>query len=202
MKAEQLEAVPRLRGRTLMNTKQGGRMESRARFLGHAIHPILIVFPLGLLSTAVLFDVLHLITRNPVWSTVSFWMIVAGIVGGLVAALFGLIDFLAIPSGTRARKIGIIHGITNLIVVILFGGSWLLRRDYPTEPSSAALACSFLGVVLASAGGWFGGELVECLAVGVDPEANLNAPNSLTTHQTSGRRKAQEAAPRGDGRKL
>src|SRR5258705_8799722 len=44
-------------------------MESRARFLGHAIHPILIVFPLGLLSTAVLFDVLHLITRNPVWST-------------------------------------------------------------------------------------------------------------------------------------
>ena len=142
-------------------------MESKARFLGHAIHPILIVFPLGLLSTAVIFDMIHLITRNPLWSTLSFWMIAVGIVGGLVAALFGLIDFLAIPSATRARKIGTIHGITNLIVVILFAGSWLLRRDFPAEPSNAALACSFLGVVLASVGGWFGGELVERLGVGV-----------------------------------
>jgi len=154
-------------------------MESRARFLGHAIHPILIVFPLGLLSTAVIVDVIHLITGNPEWSTMSFWMIAFGIIGGLVAALFGLIDFLAIPSGTRARTIGVVHGITNLLVVILFVASWLLRRDHPTDPGSAALVCSFLGVGLASIGGWFGGELVERLGVGVHADANLNAPNSL-----------------------
>ena len=72
-------------------------MESKAKMFGHAMHPILIVFPLGLLSTAAIFDVLYLMTLNSTWSTVSFWMIVAGLIGALVAALFGLIDFLNIP---------------------------------------------------------------------------------------------------------
>ena len=59
-------------------------MEGKARILGHSAHPILIVFPLGLLATAVIFDVIHMIWGNPVFATVSYWMIVAGIVGGIV----------------------------------------------------------------------------------------------------------------------
>ena len=166
-------------------------MESRAKIFGHAIHPILIVYPLGLLSAAVIFDVIYLLTANPTWATVSFWMIAAGIVGGLLAAVFGLIDFLSIPSGTRAKRIGLIHGLVNLGVMVLFIGSWLLRRDLPEAPSTAALAMSFIGVGAALLGGWLGGELVERLGVGVTPGANLNAPNSLThsareTAQASG----------------
>ena len=95
-------------------------MEARAKIFGHAIHPILIVYPLGLLSAAVIFDIIYLATGNPTWTTVSFWMIAAGIVGGLLAAVFGLIDYLGIPSGTRAASIGLLHGLTNLCVVILF----------------------------------------------------------------------------------
>lgn len=64
-------------------------MESRAKVFGHAIHPILIVYPLGLLSTAVIFDIIYLVTANARWATVSFWMIAAGVVGGLLAAVFG-----------------------------------------------------------------------------------------------------------------
>ena len=64
-------------------------MESKAKLFGHAIHPILIVYPLGLLSTAVIFDIIYLATGNPTWTTVSFWMIAAGIIGGLLAAVFG-----------------------------------------------------------------------------------------------------------------
>ena len=79
-------------------------MESKAKLFGHAIHPILIVYPLGLLSAAVIFDVIYLVTANPTWTTVSFWMIAAGIVGGLLAAVFGLIDYLNIPAGTRAGR--------------------------------------------------------------------------------------------------
>lgn len=155
-------------------------MESRAKIFGHAIHPILIVYPLGLLSAAVVFDVIYLVTGNPTWTTVSFWMIAAGIVGGLLAAVFGLIDYLGIPSGTRASRIGLLHGLTNVGVMILFIASWLLRRDLPEAPPTLAFALSFLGVAAASLGGWLGGELVERLGVGVDPGANLNAPNSLT----------------------
>ena len=80
-------------------------MESKAKIFGHAIHPIMIVFPLGLLATAVIFDILYLATANRTWSTVSFWMIAAGIIGGLLAAVFGLIDYLYIPAGTRAKRI-------------------------------------------------------------------------------------------------
>jgi len=155
-------------------------MESRAKLFGHAIHPILIVYPLGLLSTGVIFDVIYLLTANPRWATVSFWMIAAGIVGGLMAAVFGFIDYLNIPSGTRAKRIGLVHGLTNVGVILLFAISWYLRRDVPEAPPTIALALSFIGVGAASLGGWLGGELVERLGVGVAANANLTAPNSLT----------------------
>ena len=155
-------------------------MESRAKIFGHAIHPILIVYPLGLLSAAVVFDIIYLVTGNPTWTTVSFWMIAAGIIGGLLAAVFGLIDYLGIPSGTRAARIGLLHGLTNLGVMILFIASWLLRWNSPQAPSNLAFALSFIAVVAALLGGWLGGELVERLGMSVTPGANLNAPNSLT----------------------
>src|ERR1044072_4731781 len=142
-------------------------MEARAKIFGHAIHPILIVYPLGLLSAAVIFDIIYLATGNTTWTTVSFWMIAAGIIGGLLAAVFGLIDYLGIPSGTRAARIGLLHGLTNLCVVILFIASEWLRWDSPQTPSTTAFALSFIAVVAALLGGWLGGELVERLGGGV-----------------------------------
>jgi len=155
-------------------------MESKAKLFGHAIHPILIVYPLGLLSAAVVFDVIYLVTANPTWLTVSFWMIAAGLIGGLMAAVFGLIDYLNIPSGTRAKRIGLVHGLVNVGVMALFAISWLLRSGVADAPPSVAFALSFIGVGAALLGGWLGGELVERLGVGVAENANLNAPNSLT----------------------
>ncbi len=155
-------------------------MESRAKLFGHAIHPILIVYPLGLLSTAVIFDIIYLITADTRWTTVSYWMIAAGVIGGLLAAVFGLIDYLNIPNGTRAKSIGLLHGLTNLFVMILFAASLYLRSGLTEVPSTVALALSFIGVGAALLGGWLGGELVERLGVGVAENANLNAPNSLT----------------------
>jgi uncharacterized membrane protein len=155
-------------------------MDSRAKAFGHAIHPILIVFPLGLLSTAAIFDALYLITDNRTWPIVSFWMIVAGIIGGLVAALFGLIDYLNIPNGTRAKRIGLYHALVNVCAIVLFALGLFLRWDTPVTPATIALVCSFAGFAVAMLGGWFGGELVERLGVSVSPEASLDAPSSLT----------------------
>ena len=78
-------------------------MESKAKILGHPVHPILIVFPLGLLATAVVFDVIFLVTDNPLWTQAAYFMIGAGVVTGLAAAVPGLMDWLAIPRGTRAK---------------------------------------------------------------------------------------------------
>jgi uncharacterized membrane protein len=156
-------------------------MESKAKALGHPIHPMLIVFPLGLFVAAVAFDILYLITGNAAFATVSFWNIAGGVIGGLAAAVFGLVDWIAIPSGTRAKAVGLWHGGGNVVVVALFAVSWLLRmgaRD--NTPDMVAIALGLVGAGIGAVTGWLGGELVDRLGVGVDENANLNAPNSLT----------------------
>jgi len=154
-------------------------MESKAKLFGHSLHQMLIVFPLGLLATAVIFDVIHLITGEALWFTLSYWMIPAGIIGGLVAAPFGLIDWLAIPSKTRAKNIGLLHGLGNVVVLGLFFASWWMR-EANLSPSAFALVFSFVGAALSLVTGWLGGELVDRLGVGVDTGANLDAPSSLS----------------------
>src|SRR5690348_5076950 len=99
-------------------------MESRAKLLGHPIHQMLIVFPVGLLATSVIFDIIYLVTDNRRWTETAYWMIIAGIIGGLIAAIFGLIDWLAIPAKTRAKMIGLYHAVGNVGVLILFAISW------------------------------------------------------------------------------
>src|SRR5438477_5427760 len=164
-------------------------MESRAKAFGHAIHPMLIVFPLGLLATAVVFDILWLITHRAGFPVAASYAIAAGVIGGLLAAVFGLIDWLAIPTGTRAKQVGLLHGGGNVVVVVLFAISWVLRGAASNgwRPSVLALVCSFAGVILAGVTGWLGGELVERLRVGVDDGADLNAPSSLSRGATSKR---------------
>ncbi len=107
-------------------------------------------------------------------------MIAAGIIGGLLAALPGWIDWFAIPSGTRAKSVGLIHGLGNVLVLLLFIGSWWLRRDAPQRPEMLEHILAFAGAGLALLTGWLGGELVERLGVGVDTGAHLNAPSSLS----------------------
>jgi uncharacterized membrane protein len=163
-------------------------MEAKARLFGHPIHQALIVFPLGVLATAVIFDVIHLVTGSPRWAEVSFWMICAGVIAGLVAAPFGFIDWLGIPGGTRAKRIGALHGVGNVLVVVLFAASWFMRSDNVTVPEAPALVLSFAGGGLALITGWLGGELVSRLGIGVSEGANVNAPSSLSG------RPAREAA--------
>lgn len=149
------------------------------KLLGHPIHQMLIVFPLGLLGASVVFDMLAMVTGSMGLATASYYMIAAGVMSGLLAAPFGFLDWLGIPKATRARSIGAIHGLGNVVVVLLFGGSWLLRLPDPLAPSAAALGLSIAGFLLALVTGWLGGELVDRLGVGVDEGANVNARSSL-----------------------
>jgi uncharacterized membrane protein len=155
-------------------------MESRLKFAGHPVHPMLIVFPLGLLATAVIFDIIYLVSGNPQWTIAAYYMIGAGIIGGLAAAVFGWLDWVAIPSGTRAKRIGLWHGVGNVVVVALFILSWVLRRENPAMPPTGAIVAGLTGAVLALITGWLGGELVDRLAVGVDDGAHLDSPSSLS----------------------
>ena len=155
-------------------------MESKIKLFGHPIHPMLIVFPAGLFTSAVIVDILYLILGIPVLPTVSFYMIIIGVVGGLLAAVFGFIDWGGLPANSRARSIGLWHGLGNFVIVVLFALSWFLRSNNANYvPSGPALLLSFAGIVLALITLWIGGELVYRLGVAVDRGANVNAPSSL-----------------------
>ena len=160
------------------------------------MHPMLIVFPLGLLATSVAWDICRLATGDPRWGMVAFWTIVAGVIGAVLAAVPGLIDWLAIPARTRARTIGLYHMVLNLIVVALFVLSILFRA---TEPGGYAMAgfgrmvLGWIGVVIALVSGWLGGELVETLGIAVRDDANPDAPSSL--REAGGRRSRASEIP-------
>ena len=154
-------------------------MESKTKLLGHPAHQIVVAFPLGLLGTAALFDAIYVVRGNGMWPVVAYYMIGAGVASGLVAAVFGLIDYLSIPSETRAKRIGALHGLSSLTVVVSFAVSWLIRAGAPQSPAPLALLFSFGGVAFLGLAGWLGGELLNRMGVGIDDGANLNAPSSL-----------------------
>jgi uncharacterized membrane protein len=161
-----------------------GQMRSRVRVGGHAVHPILIVFPLGLLTTAVGFDVLRLVTDRPSFAFTAAHVIAAGVLLGVVTSATGWLDWLlTVPAGTRARRVGLLHGLANTAVLALFAVSWLLRANEPNwGPSTVAMVLAWAGLLVAGVGGWLGGELVERLGISVEEGAHPDAPSSLGKH--------------------
>ena len=156
-------------------------MESRVKLLGHPVHPILIVLPLGLFIGGVVFDGLYLWLGTTSLATVGYWNIAGGIVGGLLAAVFGLIDWLAIPAGTRAKRIGVWHASSNVVAILGFALVWWLRYTNGVLATTSGLfTIEVVALLIGAVGGWLGGELVDRLGVGVDNGANLDAPNSIS----------------------
>jgi uncharacterized membrane protein len=156
-------------------------MESRAKVLGHPIHPMLVVLPLGLFIGAVVFDAIYLWRGTSTVATVGYWNIAGGIVGGLLAAVFGFIDWLAIPAGTRAKRIGIFHALSNVAAILGFAVVfWMRYSSAQLATTSGLFTIEMIALLFGAFGGWLGGELVDRLGVGVDNGANLDAPNSMS----------------------
>ena len=155
-------------------------MYSKIKSMDHPLHLMLVNFPIGLLTTSVIFDILHWVTGNGFWSEIAFWMIAAGGISGLLAAVVGTLDWTGIPAGTHARRVGVWHGTANGAVLALFLASWLLRLNAPGNPSVLAYILSFLGAALLGGTGWLGGELTGRFGVGIEEGANINAPMTFS----------------------
>jgi uncharacterized membrane protein len=156
--------------------------KARVLVARHALHPMLVAFPLGLLATSLVWDICRLATGNRMWGAISFWTIVAGIAGGLLAAVPGFIDWLAIPNGTRAKSVGVYHMILNVALLALFAISLAARATaaggYPAA-SAARMVWGWIGLAIAGVSAWLGGELVETMGVSVHDNAGPDAPSSF-----------------------
>jgi uncharacterized membrane protein len=141
---------------------------------------MLVPIPIGLFLLSLVFDVVALTSGEHNLGTAAFWAILGGVGGGLLAAAFGLVDWVGIPSGTRAKRVGLWHAALNVVLVVLFAVAWLLRLGTPGHHAFwLPLLLEIVGVATMIVSGWLGGELVDRLGVGVDEAANVDAPSSL-----------------------
>lgn len=137
-------------------------MESRLKIAGQAVQPVLVMFPLGLFAMAVLFDLATLGGAPDIIGALGYWNIVAGLIGGIAVAVAGAIDLMLTPNGTRAKRVGVLQGLANMGVLILFAVILMLRMGNPDRVVGGGL---FVVEVLALAGAvfgaWYAGELVN-----------------------------------------
>ena len=154
-------------------------MESRVKLLSHPLHPLLVHLPIGVLVTSLIFDIIGLATGTAVWAGASFWMIVFGTGGALLAAIPGLIDYFLLPLTRETHRLATYHMILNLTVVGLFIADIFWRLSlFPRVPvvvyfvPIGPFILSIIGIVTLGISGWIGGQLVYHHRVGVTGVVN------------------------------
>lgn len=142
-------------------------MRTPASIAGHPLHPMLIVFPVGLLIFSLICDLFFLGNPgNPDWAVAARYSMAGGFIGALAAAIPGLIDLLSLAN-PRIKRIALIHMGLNLTAVVLYAiNLWL--RFHGASPTGAPLLLSVIGVGVLAVSGWLGAEMVHRHGVGVD----------------------------------
>lgn len=127
---------------------------------GHPLHPLIVTFPIAFLTGALGTDVGYWLTGDNFWARASFWLIGAGLVGGVVAALTGMLDFLKIDR-VRQHSAGWIHMVGNVAALVLSLISFGLRWGNQTGAIlPIGLLISLIVATLLGITGWFGAELI------------------------------------------
>ncbi len=148
-------------------------MASKASIGGHPVHPILIPFPIALWSTSFASDVIFYFFRNPSLNLISKFMLAAGCLGAVAAAVPGIIDWLSITD-PGVKRIANWHARLNVIALIVFAISLYFRMRIGAHWVSYSMRIpfllSFLGVILIMISGWLGGELAYKHGIGVSPQ--------------------------------
>ena len=141
-------------------------MSSPASIAKHPIHPMLVAFPFGLWVFALVCDIVQLAGGGPAWGTVALYSIGGGIVGALLAAVPGFIDYLSIDEA-EMKRIATYHLLLGLGSVVIFALNFWSRFRVD-EGSSIPLLLSVLGVIVVSIGGWLGGKMVYVKGMAVE----------------------------------
>jgi uncharacterized membrane protein len=139
---------------------------------GHPFHPLLVTLPIGAWVCSLIFDIVARAGNDEtVFSRGAYWLIGIGIIGAAVAAVFGLMDLLTIPQGTMAKRTALTHMTLNVVVLVLFIVSYLLRRSDGGETAETTpFILSIIALVLLAVSGWLGGRMAYRYGVRVADE--------------------------------
>lgn len=138
---------------------------------GHPFHPVLVTVPIGAWVSSIVLDIASMAKSSTALADASMWLLGIGVIGALLAAVFGLLDLSTIPRGTKAFTTGVTHMSLNLVAVVLFAVDYWIRlgQTTPSVPTSGFIL-SIVGVVLIGASGWLGGKLAYHYGVRVADE--------------------------------
>jgi uncharacterized membrane protein len=130
-----------------------------------------VTIPIGTWTAAVVFDILALCGVEPsAFALAAQWLVAIGVLGALAAAVFGLLDLSTLASGTKARRIGLIHLTLNVAAVLVFAISFVVRAVQPMEVSVAGFVLAVVGLIGVGVSGFLGGELAYRYGVRVADE--------------------------------
>ena len=133
-------------------------MQGKATFLGHPVHPMLAPFPIAFFAGALISDIISHWGDPVFWPRMSVVLIGLGIIGALLAAVFGFVDYLTAPLSEGAKKTATTHLILNLVVVAIFVIAFFVRFGDAT--STIGYVLTVLGVLVLFVSGYLGGKLV------------------------------------------
>jgi uncharacterized membrane protein len=150
-------------------------------WLGHPVHSAVTDLPVGAWTAGFILDMAHAAGLGRDLDHASDAVQTVGLVGAMGAAIFGLADWS--HTAEKPRRVGMLHGMINMGVAVLYGVSLRARA---TGNRGFGVALSAVGFALLMFSAWLGGELSYRYGVGVNREAFGQDPE---------RRRAQGGAP-------
>jgi uncharacterized membrane protein len=150
-------------------------MHTRASIRQHPIHPMLVVFPIGLWIFSFVCDLISMSgTANRLfWSDMAFYTMAGGVVGALLAAVPGFLDYLGLRE-RRVKRIATTHMVLNLSIVVLYVFNLGLRTNRPVSGNEPGVLVSAIAIVLLAISGWLGGSLVYKHGVAVERDSETD----------------------------
>jgi uncharacterized membrane protein len=154
---------------------------------GHPFHALLVTVPVGAFASSLIFDILtHTRAHGlPYLVDGAWWLIYVGLIGALIVAVFGLVDYRTIPRGTPAATTARRHVTLNAVMVVLFTIDFVWRAgDHLDQDKTrwGQLALSAVAVAFLGAACWFGGKLTYHYGVRVTPMDQPSEPPRTETN--------------------
>lgn len=153
-------------------------MQGKATLAGHPIHPMLVGFPIGFFGAVLVSDVISIWGSPAFWPRVAMWLIAFGVIGALVAAVFGFVDYLTAPMSAAVKRTATTHLILNLAVVALYIAAFFVR--YANPISTLGYVLTYVGLATLAVSGWYGGHLVYVGLVGTKPAHDTTVEGRVT----------------------
>lgn len=131
---------------------------------GHPFHPFVASLPVGAFVSSLIFD---LLTRTradglPYLVDGAYWLIGVGLIGALIAAVFGVLDLVTIRRGSPAFRTALTHVGLNVAAAVLFiiGYAWRSRDHVDLDKTRwGQVALSAVAVAMLIGAIWLGQRL-------------------------------------------